>query len=222
VALEAVTLLHAHLPAVFKGGASDKDRLGLLTGSYLGGWALSMARLGVVHGIAHPLGSLYHIPHGRICALCLPLALEMNREALGKKYHRLSNLLGVDAVSSIRSHLADFAIRSPLEGVDISDSLEFIVKETLASGSCQANCKTITRADVQHLLRGLGCRFPKAGSARTPMVRDGRSTTAPTSGESVVAAADGRGDSSGEDVPGVRRGQQSAVEGSPPRLGEDP
>jgi alcohol dehydrogenase class IV len=164
IAVEAISLLHRYLPVVFKGCATDDDRLGLLTGSYLGGMALSLARLGVVHGIAHPLGSLFSIPHGRICALCLPLALDLNRPTLGDKYDRLSGLLGADAVTAIQQRLADFSIRSPLEGVDISDSLEFIVKETLASGSSQANSKTVTRTDVLTLLYGLGCRLPTSPS----------------------------------------------------------
>jgi len=172
VALESIALLHRHLPPVYAGSATDDDRFGLLSGSYLGGLVLSMARLGVVHGIAHPLGSLFNIPHGRICALCLPLSLEMNRTALGEKYDRLSSVLAGDAISVIRCHLSNFAIRSPLEGIEIADSLEFIVKETLASGSCQANCKTISRADVLTLLQGLGCRLPAMASERLSIHRE--------------------------------------------------
>jgi alcohol dehydrogenase class IV len=172
VALESIDLLHRHLPPVYSGAATDDDRLGLLSGSYFGGLVLSMARLGIVHGIAHPLGSLYHIPHGRICALCLPLALELNRTSLGEKYDRLSCALEGDAISVIRSHLSAFDIHSPLEGVDISDSLEFIVKETLASGSCQANCKTVTRPDVLTLLRDLGCRLPTMTAERSSIHRE--------------------------------------------------
>jgi alcohol dehydrogenase class IV len=167
IALEAARLLNQHVSTVFHGRGTDADRTGLLQGSFLAGWALSLARLGIVHGIAHPLGSLYGIPHGRICAVCLPLALDLNRGPLGKKYDSLCNLFGDDATTAIRKLLKTFDIHSPLDGIDVSPQLNFIVQETLASGSCQANCKTVTREDVLNLLRQLGALVDSNSTPRT-------------------------------------------------------
>ena len=52
------------------GAAAD-----MLEASYLAGIALSHARLGVIHGLAHPLGVRFHAAHGLVCARCLPAAL---------------------------------------------------------------------------------------------------------------------------------------------------
>ena len=50
--------------------------------SLLGGLALANAGLGVVHGIAGPLGGMFPVPHGGACAALLPYGMEVNLRAL--------------------------------------------------------------------------------------------------------------------------------------------
>ncbi len=50
--------------------------------SLCGGLALANAGLGVVHGLAGPLGGLSDAPHGAICGALLPHALSANRRAV--------------------------------------------------------------------------------------------------------------------------------------------
>lgn len=150
LALEGVRLIAANLLPAFRnaaGPAADE----LLTGSYLAGMALSSARLGVVHGLAHPLGSLYHLPHGLVCAACLPHAIEWNRPAIGPKYDRLSRAAGGDLMDVVTRLSAALGIGSPLAGQPIRDR-ERIAAETLASGSTKANPRTVTALDVDWFL----------------------------------------------------------------------
>ena len=70
-------------------------------GSLLAGLALANARLGVVHGLAHPIGGAFGLPHGLVCAILLPTVLEFNRPTLqeqGDKYDRMAAILGDDPV----------------------------------------------------------------------------------------------------------------------------
>jgi alcohol dehydrogenase len=53
-------------------------RSDMLYGSLLAGMALSNARLGGVHVLAHPLGMRFHIPHGTVCGLLLPHVVAHN------------------------------------------------------------------------------------------------------------------------------------------------
>ena len=150
LALESVSLVARNLEAVFKNPlAAEAD--GLLTGSYLGGLALSFARLGVVHGLAHPLGVLYHTPHGAVCAACLPYSLELNRAAFGAKYDDLSRVAGKDLITYVNELTQRLGLVSPFSGTPLRDA-EMIIRETLASGSTKANPKPITRADVEWIL----------------------------------------------------------------------
>ena len=123
----------------------------LLEGSYLAGLALSHARLGVVHGLAHPLGHRYHAPHGLVCGVCLPVAVEFNREAMGEKYDRLSEVLGEDLLDGTRGLLNRLRLESPFHGKPIRDR-QGIIEETLVSGSTAANPRPVNAADVNDML----------------------------------------------------------------------
>ncbi|MCC6614187.1 MAG: iron-containing alcohol dehydrogenase [Anaerolineae bacterium] len=49
------------------------------------GISLANAALGAVHGFAGPLGGMYPIPHGVICARLLPIVMEANLKALRER-----------------------------------------------------------------------------------------------------------------------------------------
>ena len=44
--------------------------------SLFGGIALANAKLGAVHGFAGPIGGMFQVPHGAICARLLPTVLD--------------------------------------------------------------------------------------------------------------------------------------------------
>ena len=153
LALKAAGLVASSLEGVHAdpGSAKAED---LMLGSYLAGVALSNARLGIVHGLAHPLGARYHVAHGLACAVCLPLAIEFNRAAMADKYGRLSDAVGGDLLAFTRRLVEGFGIRSPFSGKTLSDRAA-VIEETMASGSTKANPRTVTPADVGAFLDAL-------------------------------------------------------------------
>lgn len=151
--LKAINLIAINLEAVFRGG-SDEERLNLLIGSYLAGLSFSMARLGVVHGLAHPLGIRYHAAHGLVCGVCLPHAIELNRPAMGDKYGIISKGIGGDLLTLTRQLLERLGVESPFKGKQVLEK-EIIIRETLKSWSTAANAKQVTQADVEFLLARL-------------------------------------------------------------------
>jgi alcohol dehydrogenase class IV len=152
-ARRAVRMINESLPAVYRGEEGDALE-SLLQGSYLAGIALSNARLGIVHGLAHPLGARYHQPHGVVCSVCLLPALLFNRTAIGDKYNQLATDLGADPVVRIQSLVSELEIVSPFRGKALTDR-NGIVQEVLASGSTAANPRDVTQSDVEALLRSL-------------------------------------------------------------------
>lgn len=153
LALKAVELIGANLEPAYRGEGGERLDC-LLLGSCLAGLALSHARLGVVHGLAHPLGARYHAAHGLACAVCLPIALAFNHAAAGEKYERLCVALGGDAVERVKAMLHTLDLASPFRGRVIDDA-DGIVTETLASGSTKANPRSVGADDVRWFLHRL-------------------------------------------------------------------
>ncbi len=149
--LKSIDLINKNILPAYESGAED-SLSSLLLGSYLCGIALASSRLGLIHGIAHPLGVLYNLPHGLICAICFIPSVKLNREAMGKKYEIISNVLGVDLLRRVETLLAALKINSPFKGKPIIEK-EKIIEETLKSGSTAANPKQIVRQDVEFMLK---------------------------------------------------------------------
>jgi len=153
-ALKAMQLIGRHLVGALNTGR-DEDLEGMLLGSFFAGVAFSHSRLGVIHGIAHPLGALYHVPHGLICALCFAPSIKLNLEAMGNpKYAIMSQAVGMDLLQKVHELQKTLRIASPFKGKPVREK-EMIIRETLRSGSTAANPKPITREDVEYLLKEL-------------------------------------------------------------------
>ncbi|MFH1791250.1 MAG: iron-containing alcohol dehydrogenase [Candidatus Omnitrophota bacterium] len=151
LAIKAIALIDRNIFAAFRsmraGNLSE-----LLLGSYLAGVALASSRLGVIHGIAHPLGALYNVPHGLVCSACFMPSITINRKAMGPKYDSISGAIGADFVKRVKGLLKALSIKSPFSGRRIMGKGD-IIRATLESGSTASNPKDITRKDVEYILR---------------------------------------------------------------------
>ncbi|MDD5455401.1 MAG: iron-containing alcohol dehydrogenase [Candidatus Margulisbacteria bacterium] len=159
MALKSFTLLISNIEAAYevvtKGKTANPEIFSnMLLGSYLSGLAFTNSRLGVVHGMAHPLGSYYQAAHGLVCALCLIPALKINQKFVEKKYQDLSRIAGDDLIKKIEVLKQLFKIPEFFKGKEIIKK-EQIINYTINSGSTRANPKDITREDVEWLLKQL-------------------------------------------------------------------
>ena len=81
-------------------GAQDIEvRAGMSFASLLSGITLANAGLGIVHGLASPIGSYFKIPHGVICGSLIGAATSINIELMREK--RDENLLGLKKYADI-------------------------------------------------------------------------------------------------------------------------
>lgn len=153
LSLRAVEELVAALPAVVEHGERPDLRTRAAWGSAMAGLALANARLGVVHGMAHPVGVRCEAPHGLVCGVLLPAALEFNRPAAPEKYRTLAALVGRDPAGYALELLGACGLPATLAsyGLEPAD-FDAIAEETLASGSTKANPRPVTKADVFALL----------------------------------------------------------------------
>jgi len=151
LAFAAITLILPNLPRVYAHSEEADSADALLAGNTLAGFAFTQSRLGVVHGLAHPLGAWYHQPHGLVCALCLPLALEFNRPVLGDKAIALDRIAGGDIVAHVRALNRQMKRENPFSGQPIPQKAD-IIHQTVTSATTAANPRPVTPADVEWFL----------------------------------------------------------------------
>ena len=156
VSLRAIEELVAALPAVVHRGDDLALRTRAAWGSALAGIALGNAKLGVVHGLAHPLGIRFHVPHGLACGVLLPAALEFNRPAAPAKFATLERLVGGDPAAYARRLLADCGLPATLTNFGLApDALDPIAEEGLVAGSTKANPRTPTKDELIEMLQSV-------------------------------------------------------------------
>ncbi|MBN1304633.1 MAG: iron-containing alcohol dehydrogenase [Anaerolineales bacterium] len=82
VCREGIRLAASALQTVYADGKNKQAREKMCLVSLFGGIALANAKLGAVHGFAGPIGGMFPVPHGAICARLLPVVMETNLTAL--------------------------------------------------------------------------------------------------------------------------------------------
>jgi len=90
ISLGAIELVFASLRAFVANTRNREKAQDMLNASCLAGIAMTTAGLGLVHGLAHPVGVKARIGHGMACALLLPHVLRFNWLANSDQYLRLA------------------------------------------------------------------------------------------------------------------------------------
>ncbi|MGD9310927.1 MAG: iron-containing alcohol dehydrogenase, partial [Desulfosarcina sp.] len=142
LALHAITLISGNILQACAKPNDLQARGAMQVGSFLAGVAFSHSMVGMVHGIAHALGGVYHIPHGLANALILPEVMAYHLEARIDRYADIALAMGISfpqvvgqSRSLLRSSRLD--VFSKLASLSTVDSL----KELVTTSSHQARYK---------------------------------------------------------------------------------
>lgn len=162
--LKSIELIADNLRhAVNDGCPTAREKMSL--GQYVTGMAYSNVGLGLVHGMAHPLGALYDMPHGVANALLLPHIMEYNAEYTGEKYREIARAFhveGVDsmtpeeyrrsAVEAVRRLALDVRIPQKLSELGVKrEDLEFLTESAFADVCTPGNPRKATKEDIMKL-----------------------------------------------------------------------
>lgn len=107
--IEAIRMISRNLPTAVAEPSNAEARDAMAVAQYVAGMAFSNVGLGLVHGMAHPLGSLFDVPHGVANALLLPTIMEWNMPACLDKYPAIAEAMGVDIAGMTREEAAQAA-----------------------------------------------------------------------------------------------------------------
>lgn len=163
-AREAAARFGQALSGISRGFPRKKVLEDLAYGSACGGVAMASARLGAVHGLAHPVGAFYNQPHGRVCAALLPAFMRFNLPAAAGKYAVLAGATGLDTggdeldkAAALIKFLINLnrKLEIPLSwrklGIRKEDFPQ-LVEQSLPSGSLQANPRPVRKEDLLKIL----------------------------------------------------------------------
>lgn len=91
--LKAIEIIARALRGSVAGNVDDGEAMAL--GQYIAGMGFSNVGLGLVHGMAHPLGAFYNTPHGVANAILLPHVMRYNADDSGEKFRDIARAMGV-------------------------------------------------------------------------------------------------------------------------------
>jgi alcohol dehydrogenase class IV len=94
-ALSAVRLVFRYLLRAYRDGSDVEARTGMMHAATLASMSFGNAMAGLAHSMAHALGALFHLPHGRAVGLCLPYTMEFLAEAEAERYADIGRSAGI-------------------------------------------------------------------------------------------------------------------------------
>jgi alcohol dehydrogenase len=97
LAREALRLLSQNIVAACEDPSNAAVRGNMLLGAMLAGQAFTNSPVGAVHGMAYPLGALFHIPHGLSNSLMLEPVLRFSAPAAAPLYAELGDVVGANS-----------------------------------------------------------------------------------------------------------------------------
>lgn len=165
--LKAIKIIAGSLRSSVTGDAAGREKMAL--GQYIAGMGFSNVGLGLVHGMAHPLGAWYDTPHGVANAIILPTVMEYNAAYTGEKYRDIAEAMGVvgtesmsldearkAAVRAVSELSKDVGIPSSLSEVGVKEQdLEALAKDALADVCTGGNPRATNAEEILILYKKL-------------------------------------------------------------------
>ena len=164
--IKAIEMINRYLETAVNEPQNPEARNGMAVAQYIAGMAFSNVGLGVVHGMAHPLGAIFDIPHGVANALLLPTIMEFNAPAALDKYVTIAKAMNVykdgmskeeaaqAAVDAVKSLAVRVGIPQHLSELGIKESdLPKLADSAIADVCTPGNPREVTRDIILDLYR---------------------------------------------------------------------
>lgn len=168
IALQASVLILKNITRAVEDGSNLDAREAMSIGSLMAGIALANARLGAVHGLAHPLGINYNIHHGLICGILLPAVIRFNMPLVEAKYANIYRAIepssqqlsdrecALRLLEMIENILDVLKIPRRLRELGVKEEdLESIAIQSQSSESLRANPRVATPEDLVAIMRSI-------------------------------------------------------------------
>jgi len=175
VALQAISLISAHLRNAVAFGGNAEARDGMMMGSLLAGIAFSHSDVGSVHCMAEALGGIYDLPHGVCNAILLPYVMEYNISYCIERYSKIGKMMeltvagglarygtsqdptthqgAVVAVEAVKRLCADVGLPA-FSSLGIKEfDLDLLADMSARNGSTPSNPRPMSKSDYIEVFR---------------------------------------------------------------------
>ncbi len=122
LAEKPIEWIGSYLPVAWAKGTNLEARYFMSLAATVAGIAFASGGLGAVHALAYPIGTEYHLSHGRSNAIMLPHIMKYNLSGNPEKYAKIASFLGksIGGLSAMQAALlAVEAVRELLETIQI-------------------------------------------------------------------------------------------------------
>ncbi len=164
--LQAIKMIAENLPIAVEEPTNPVGREGMALAQYIAAQAFSNVGLGLVHGMAHPMGSLHDIPHGVANALLLPTIMEFNMPKCIEKFGVIAKTMGVNTVGMTAEQAAQAAVDAvkalsirvgipqTLTELGIKESdIPALAAQAIADVCTPGNPRDVTEAEIVELYK---------------------------------------------------------------------
>lgn len=165
--LKAIEIIARSLRAACAGDAEGAAEMAL--GQYVAGMGFSNVGLGLVHGMAHPLGAFYDTPHGVANAILLPMVMAYNADFTGERFREIARAMDLrecegqpietvrEAVVEAVSQLGhDLGIPTSLRAVGVKEAdIPALARAAYADVCTGGNPRATSVADIEALYRAI-------------------------------------------------------------------
>lgn len=148
LAVKSAQMVFENLADSCKGSAEARKQVHI--GQDMAGMSFSNALLGIVHSLAHKVGVIYNITHGRCNAIMLPYVIEYNSAVAADRFADLAKALGLSGatdkqlvnalVKAIKELNAEIGIPASYKEAGVSEELFLSTVDMLAEAACGDPC----------------------------------------------------------------------------------
>ncbi|MEG1643967.1 MAG: lactaldehyde reductase [Bacteroidales bacterium] len=166
--IKAIEMIAKYLSTAVSEPDNVEAREGMALAQYVAGMAFSNVGLGVVHGMAHPMGAIFDIPHGVANAILLPTVMEFNASAAYPKYIEIAKAMGVykdkmtkeeaaaAAVKAVRDFTANVGIPHHLSLLGIYEKhLDKLAESAIADVCTPGNPRKVSKEIIKDLYKNI-------------------------------------------------------------------
>jgi alcohol dehydrogenase class IV len=164
LALSSITLIGKYLRRMVGNPEDMEAAEQMLLASCMAGLSFANGGLGLVHSLAHPVGTHFHLSHGLSCSLYLPFVMEFNLLTCPEKFAAIAEALGEDirgmschraareSVKAVRELFADIGIPRNFSDLGIAFQLHpKMVEDALAAVPTKANPRRPDKEQITNL-----------------------------------------------------------------------